>query len=106
MTAAARPDPLAFLDSLDRYGPVPPPRDLAGLDCWLRGNGYTDVATRAIVAHAARWGTVECCGWLDDEADRAICEELLPDAGPAAWVAGDVTWFATPTMASPDESYP
>jgi hypothetical protein len=105
MTTAARPDPLAFLDSLDRYGPVPPPRELTGLDQWLRGNGYTDIATRAALAHAARFGTVECCPWIEDP-DRAICEELLPNQPAATWVSGDVLWFATPTMASPDESYP
>jgi hypothetical protein len=106
MTAAARPDPLRFLDAIEqRYGVVPCPQALEPLSIWLRKEGYTPIATREIVEHAARWGTVQCCAWLDPgDLDRA--EEQLPDADPATWTAGAVLWFATPTMASPDETYP
>jgi hypothetical protein len=104
MQTAARPDPLAFFDSItDRYGSVPPPRDLEPLDYWLRENGYTEVARKAIVGHAARWGSLQCCEWVEPE-DREHGEDLLPDLSASAW---DITggrraaWFVTPTEDAP-----
>lgn len=90
MQTQSRPEPLDLLDSFlaDPYGAIPPPRELAQLDWWLRVEGYTPLAVARTVGYAARHGTLECCEWLEDAADRAIAESLLPDR-PAAWAPFD-----------------
>jgi hypothetical protein len=59
----------------------------APLACWLHERTYSDRAIHIILDHAARFGTAQCCRWLEPE-DMDKFEAMLPGN---AWLWGEET---------------
>jgi hypothetical protein len=55
----------------------------APLACWLHERTYSDRAIHVILDHAARFGTAQCCRWLEPE-DVDGLERQLP-GNPWLW---------------------
>jgi hypothetical protein len=49
----------------------------APLACWLHERTYSDRAIHVILDHCARFGTAQCCRWLEPE-DSDAFEAMLP----------------------------
>jgi len=55
---------------------------------------YTSQAITEVIAHIERFGSVECCGSVDD-CDRANVEALIPDAPASDWFRHEGFVWAT-----------
>jgi hypothetical protein len=57
----------------------------APLACWLQKRTYTDRAIHVILDHCARFGTAQCCRWLEAE-DVDGLERQLPRVPECVWL--------------------